>query len=569
MDQPSLPVVVDQYFASTNSLLNNERKGVLNYRDHIVSRSITTGARSIIVDWLMGIRKALRLTHDAYFAAVNILDAFLGRTSTILTKEMLVIGVASLSLGAKYYEISAPLALEYVNGSEGAFTDTEIYRMEAIIFSALGCNINIAQELAYWRVICIASSSSTEAYDLGRNLLTTLTLVGTNFLPSVLVTAIRKIIHAFPNDADAEEEFVNHFKIPEEVIDICVYDIGLQCRQIKKMTLPGYKLLGSSGKRKEWLRFFNAVCKMEIKMRMGGNSPEAWHKSRYFVLTLRIPLLDPAVVNPTRKLGEGTFGVVYRVTYQNKMYAVKETKSFTGDTLTTSFLREVSIMRSLNHPNIARVEHLTSDLKCIFLSLGISDLRRWLDNYAMDHGMQMYVADQLLSALNYIHNMGCLHRDIKPANIIVYADPTGESLRFVLSDFGSSRGCEIPLRNNSFTQHIITLRYRPPEILLGETVYNDEVDVWSMLCTLYECATGIVLFDGDTELDQLLEIFRVLGTPSGNYPIFKPQANFFTDNDGLCPCFKEMLITGLQIDPKQRPRTADLMDILWKYTSTQ
>jgi serine/threonine protein kinase len=80
-----------------------------------------------------------------------------------------------------------------------------------------------------------------------------------------------------------------------------------------------------------------------------------------------------------------------------------------------------------------------------------------------------------------------------------------------LADFGLARAFGVPVR--TFTHEVVTLWYRAPEILLGCKYYSTEVDIWSIACIFSEMATHKVLFKGDSEIDQLFQIFKILGTP--------------------------------------------------------
>ena len=64
------------------------------------------------------------------------------------------------------------------------------------------------------------------------------------------------------------------------------------------------------------------------------------------------------------------------------------------------------------------------------------------------------------------------------------------------------------------TEYVATRWYRAPEILLGSSCYTKSVDMWSVGCVLAEIATFSVLFEGDSEIEQLFKIFSLLGTPS-------------------------------------------------------
>lgn len=109
--------------------------------------------------------------------------------------------------------------------------------------------------------------------------------------------------------------------------------------------------------------------------------------------------------------------------------------------------------------------------------------------------------------------MSVLHRDLKPQNILV--DKTGQ---VKLADFGLARYDTIPMKG--YTHEVITLWYRPPEVLLGNRKYKGEIDVWSVGCILAELVDsfhqliGKPLFMAQTEEGQVNSIFSVLGLPT-------------------------------------------------------
>lgn len=167
---------------------------------------------------------------------------------------------------------------------------------------------------------------------------------------------------------------------------------------------------------------------MYVPLKRGLVVPPEYLKSIFYVPDLFFPLLSPALVpddSSARMLAQGSFSVVKLVDFGRKSYAVKQSRdqsqfSKSDEGIQSSFSREVSIVQSLDHPHIAKVRHITSDLNCIFLDLGASDLLTWVrTNGPAGHSTQVDLAVQLLSALVYLRDMGCLHRDIKPQNIIV------------------------------------------------------------------------------------------------------------------------------------------------------
>jgi len=100
-----------------------------------------------------------------------------------------------------------------------------------------------------------------------------------------------------------------------------------------------------------------------------------------------------------------------------------------------------------------------------------------------------------------------LHRDLKPQNLLINME--GE---LKLADFGLARAFGIPVR--SYTHEVVTLWYRAPDVLMGSKNYSTQVDIWSVGCIFAEMVNGRPLFPGISENDQLMKIFKLLGTPS-------------------------------------------------------
>lgn len=114
---------------------------------------------------------------------------------------------------------------------------------------------------------------------------------------------------------------------------------------------------------------------------------------------------------------------------------------------------------------------------------------------------------ELSLAVHHLHSSGFMHRDIKPTNILL-----DHSNRAKLADFGLAKGYSLlPKR---MTNEVMTLSYRPPELVLCEERYTPAADIWSLGCTFYRLAEKNHLFHADCEIGLLFEIMRIRGTPT-------------------------------------------------------
>jgi len=131
-------------------------------------------------------------------------------------------------------------------------------------------------------------------------------------------------------------------------------------------------------------------------------------------------------------------------------------------------------------------------------------------------------ARQLLVGIEFCHAHRVIHRDLKPQNLLIDG-----GVRLKLADFGLARAFTLPMPQ--YTHEVVTVWYRPLEILLGSKLYSLPVDIWGVGCILAEMATGGPLFAGDSEIDTAFKIFQKLGTPTeamwpgiAELPDFKP-----------------------------------------------
>jgi len=273
------------------------------------------------------------------------------------------------------------------------------------------------------------------------------------------------------------------------------------------------------------------------------------------------------------KIGEGTYGTVYKAKDKETgdILALKKIRLDAEDEgIPSTAIREIALLKQLQHPNIVRlfdVVHTEKRLTLVFEYLDY-DLKKYLDAHA-DKPLEIFTIKsflfQLLNGTHYCHKNRVLHRDLKPQNLLINAQG-----QLKLADFGLARAFGIPVR--SLTHEVVTLWYRPPDVLMGSKHYTTTVDMWSIGCIFAEMVTGRPLFPGTSEKDQLYKIFVLLGTPSieiwpemnklpqykSDFPIYPPR-----DLSKLFPNLPkhglDLLIHFLQYDPYQRITAQDAM----------
>ncbi|CAH1784514.1 unnamed protein product [Owenia fusiformis] len=272
------------------------------------------------------------------------------------------------------------------------------------------------------------------------------------------------------------------------------------------------------------------------------------------------------------KLGEGTYATVFKgkSLLTDNLVALKEIRLEHEEGAPCTAIREVSLLRDLKHNNIVTLHDIIHTEKS--LTLVFEYLEKDLKQYMDDCGNIMNMTNvkiflfQLLRGLHYCHARRVLHRDLKPQNLLI-----NEQGELKLADFGLARAKSIPTK--TYSNEVVTLWYRPPDVLLGSTEYSTPIDMWGVGCIFYEMACGRPLFPGSTVTDELHLIFKVLGTPdehtypgitqndefvSYNFPYYEaePLLNHAprVDSDGL-----DLLSKLLKFNPKRRISAAEAM----------
>jgi cell division cycle 2-like protein len=176
-------------------------------------------------------------------------------------------------------------------------------------------------------------------------------------------------------------------------------------------------------------------------------------------------------------------------------------------------LREINVLLSLSHPNIINVREMVvgNSMDKIFMVMDFMehDLKGLMNAMKVPFTaseVKRLMLD-LTSAIEYCHEHWVLHRDLKTSNLLM-----NNRGMVQVCDFGLARKYGDPLK--PYTNMVVTLWYRPPELLLGGKTYGPALDVWSLGCIFAELVLRQPLLPGRGEFDQIDRIFKLLGTPN-------------------------------------------------------
>lgn len=290
-----------------------------------------------------------------------------------------------------------------------------------------------------------------------------------------------------------------------------------------------------------------------------------------------IPLTDLKGWTLGRKMGEGAFGTVFSVyTPEDERFAVKKQKIFrligNQPSLLRETLNEIAILKRIKDADsyivpllaIFITEHMAGPIMPLLESLHTLLIERRIE----PDSFPLYIY-QITHGLAYLHSRNIYHKDLKPQNIL-YDRERDEAL---IADFGASTALSCS-STTILTEDVVTLWYRPPEILLGGKAYEESADIWSLGCIIYELFTRSVLFPSYSKIEQLFKIFSILGTPTerewpgvSHYPYYdeKTFPRFRSGWDKLKEKIPEewldLLQTLLVFLPKGRRTTFDILSL--------
>ncbi|CAJ1947049.1 unnamed protein product [Sphenostylis stenocarpa] len=283
------------------------------------------------------------------------------------------------------------------------------------------------------------------------------------------------------------------------------------------------------------------------------------------------------------KIGQGTYSSVFRAreVETGKMFALKKVRFDNFQPESIRFMaREITILRRLDHPNIMKLEgiitsRLSNSIYLVFeyMEHDLAGLVSRPDIVFSETQIKCYMR-QLLSGLEHCHMRGIMHRDIKVSNILLNNEGV-----LKIGDFGLANTITTNSKHH-LTSRVVTLWYRPPELLMGSTNYGVSVDLWSVGCVFAELFLGKPILKGRTEVEQLHKIFKLCGSPPEEFwkknklphaTMFKPQINYESSLRERCADFPasaiNLLETLLSIDSSNRGTASSAL--MSEYFSTK
>ncbi|CAK7263069.1 serine/threonine protein kinase, CMGC, CDC2/CDK sub [Sporothrix epigloea] len=276
-------------------------------------------------------------------------------------------------------------------------------------------------------------------------------------------------------------------------------------------------------------------------------------------------------------VGAGTYGKVFKAVhvYTKRLVALKRIRmDGEREGLPVTAIREIKLLQSLRHSNVVDLlEVMVEGNNCFMVFEYLShDLNGLLNHptFKMNAAQKKHMALQLFQGLDYLHRRGVLHRDIKAANILV--SNTGV---LKLADFGLARFFA-KHHKLDYSNRVVTIWYRSPELLLGETRYGPAVDIWSAACVLGEIFTHKPVFPcNGGEIGQINKIYSILGTPSKHdwpeltdmpwFELLRPEMkmpNVFAEKyqKVLSPAAFDVLRSMFHYDPAKRPTAEQVLE---------
>lgn len=533
--------------------------------------------RSSVIDYLVNISDEYAFKHSTIHLGINLFDRYL-LTNSINDDQMKIIGTICLFIAVKIEEIKNPTIInleEWIsekntddvdNSPKTNYSRQDLIKLEQEILEKLQYNVYCNTIVHYLNLFNQTAKLSKKNYIfslyLAIILLTTIDYIFVE--PYFLAQKIAEFVLAFDND-----------DIIWQIQNNIMYEyIYLTWKNMESSKLASIRKMFGEEK-----YMFTAAYKSTMHVSYESNT-KTISMPRNFIKTSIKSLIstnfyteesidDSIIVN---ELGRGTFGVVCRTFITcdkdkcSKEIALKKilSRDTDFDGINGDILRELNALYILDHPNIIKLHgfYYNSSTRISYIGMEYMHgcLHSQIKNGVLTKQTKERYILQLLRGLKYMHSRNIMHRDLSTANVLISNDG-----QLKIGDFGSSRYFYHSNRVSSYSSYICSLQFRSIELLLGQNLYTELIDVWSCGFIIGYILNNTYLLSSDNEIDMISQIFRVLGTPCDTYnPQLCTWPNFnrekwkqtpkkgFTHLEIKYPIFTPILYQMLEYNPANR-----------------
>jgi calcium-dependent protein kinase len=255
-------------------------------------------------------------------------------------------------------------------------------------------------------------------------------------------------------------------------------------------------------------------------------------------------------------LGEGSFGVVYKVKHSSlkvdrAMKEIKRNPKHVSKESELEVMNEINILKQMDHPNIVKIFEFFIQPNAFYLVTefcsGGELFNKIVEKGPFSEEFTAFIMYQIFSSVFYCHCMGIIHRDLKPENILIDSiDKKNNLLRIKIIDFGTAKLYE---KGKVERKIIGSSYYIAPEVLNKN--YNEKCDLWSCGVILYILLAARAPFEGKTDQEIMAKIL------TGKYDMSIPQLSKISAEA------KQLISNLLQKDISKRLTSEEALNHPW------